>query len=410
MISVRTALAVPTRAAGGRPSPHKGLTPLTITGEELLRRGALPAFTLPGVAGPVITRILPAVRSELRHWSALAGGCPDPLLRREAVSSLETKRFHCQGGGTLALLAGTGWRDAVRFIVGLQTISDYLDNLCDRTGCNDRRALRRLHMAMTHAVDPPPGLAAGHTLPDYYSLFPAGNDGGYLASLVRTCAIHVETQRVPARVRAAGRRLVSLYSSLQVHKHGPDADRVERLRRWHRRSLSFLRGTEMRGGVGFIPGLRSDEDLTWPEFAAACGSTLAVFAMYSSAGSESPEALFRAYYPWICALHILLDYLIDREEDSRAGDLNLTAFYRDDRQRDERLASCVRRALAAAETLDRPRFHRTLVAGLLSVYLSDPKVQAQGLDALARALLDVAGRDAWSLFALCLGLRRSGLA
>jgi tetraprenyl-beta-curcumene synthase len=46
-------------------------------------------------------------------------------------------------------------------VVALQTISDYLDNLCDRRGSPTGR-FRQLHLAMTDALDP-----AGETH-DYY--------------------------------------------------------------------------------------------------------------------------------------------------------------------------------------------------------------------------------------------------
>lgn len=41
----------------------------------------------------------------------------------------------------------------VKFIVAFQTISDYLDNLCDRVEVNDEQAFRQLHLAITDALD-----------------------------------------------------------------------------------------------------------------------------------------------------------------------------------------------------------------------------------------------------------------
>ena len=41
----------------------------------------------------------------------------------------------------------------VSFIVALQTISDYLDNLCDRVEGADEAGMRMLHRAMLSAVD-----------------------------------------------------------------------------------------------------------------------------------------------------------------------------------------------------------------------------------------------------------------
>ncbi len=342
------------------------------------------------------TKILPAVQTELGHWTRRAAACPDPLLRRQAEASIADKRFHCQGGSALAVLAGRRWRDAVRFIVALQTISDYLDNLSDRAGCTDAAALRHLHLAMLHAVDPPAELGEGRAAADYYRLFPARDDGGYLQDLVETCAALVRRLAVPTAVRREGRRLAGLYSDLQVHKHVAADDRLPRLERW------FAERAGPAAGTG---------TLLWPEFAAAAGSTLGVFATYCRAANGAPDAihLLGAYFPWICGLHILLDYLIDREEDSAGGDLNLTAFYQGEEERRLRLRFFVRRAMAEAAALDEPGFHRTVVAGLLGVYLSDPKVEAQGLGDLAAELVSEAGPRALALRKLCLRLRRSGL-
>lgn len=364
----------------------------------------------------MIVRVLPAVNLELRRWTALAQRCPDELLRREALASLGAKRFHCQGGAALALLAGPRWREAVKFIVALQTISDYLDNLCDRAGCEDRAALRRLHLAMLHAVDPPAHVEEG-VLPDYYSLYPATDDGGYLSSLVSTCALY--SAGLPPSVRRSGRRLVSLYRSMQALKHGPADDRVEGLRRWFRRARPMLTRRDGSPGGETVtgPALDDDAELLWPEFAAVCGSTLAVFSVYSRAARVLPgpqngracAELLDGYFPWICGLHILLDYFIDREEDARSGDLNLTRYYVDDAECEGRLLLFVERALSSARRMEWAAFHRTVVTGLLAVYLSDAKVAEQGLEPAAGRLLDAAGVHARNLRALCLGLRRSGL-
>jgi tetraprenyl-beta-curcumene synthase len=313
------------------------------------------------------------------------------MLREQALASIATKRFHCQGGASLAILAGKRWREAVRFIVALQTISDYLDNLSDRAGCTDGQALRHLHLAMLHAVDPT-DCGAGC---DYYLHYPAGDDGGYLQELVQTCSELVSHLGTPPPVLREGRRLAGLYSDLQVHKHIAPEGRVPHLEEW------FADNHESNG-------------LLWPEFAAASGSTLGVFATYCRAAAADLEpggviGLLDAYFPWICGLHILLDYLIDREEDEVGGDLNLTGYYRDDRERRERLLLFVRRAMAAASSLEHPCFHRTVVAGLLGVYLSDPKVETQGLGGLADELVAEAGRSAGAMRSLCVRLRRSGM-
>src|SRR5690606_30189236 len=84
-----------------------------------------------------------------------------------------------------------------------------------------------------------------------------------------------------------------------------------------------------------------------------------------------------AYFPYICALHILLDYLIDQEEDRRGGDLNFCSYYLDEGQTVERLRYIVDQASRAGRRLPDGRFHLMIVEGLLALYLSDPKVSDQ---------------------------------
>ena len=81
----------------------------------------------------ILLQVRPRVHAHLRHWTERARAIPSPELRRQALASIADKTFHCEGGGIYSLLAGERRGEAVRFIVAYQTISDYLDNLCDRS-------------------------------------------------------------------------------------------------------------------------------------------------------------------------------------------------------------------------------------------------------------------------------------
>ncbi len=332
--------------------------------------------------------IFPMVDEELAGWQAQAYLCPEAELRRQALLSLKHKRFHALGGSFYALYRG-GDRRLVRFITAYQTISDYLDNLCDRAGVLDAAAFRQLHGAMGDALSP--GEAPG----DYYLLYPYRRDGGYLANLVRCCREYLAGLPDYPRVQEGARRLASLYCDLQVYKHLRPERRVGLLKEWHEKKCP-------------LPGL------SWWEFAAACGSTLGVFALVDAASGGGPaggeeRSLAEGYFPYICGLHILLDYYIDQEEDRREGDLNFVAFYRDGKERRERLRFFVQRAFREAEKLPRASFHRLAVQGLLAMYLSDPKVRAQGLEEEAGLLLQEGGLTTRALHVLGRGVRRRGL-
>src|SRR5690606_22634075 len=204
--------------------------------------------------------VLPAVEAELARWKQRIGHIPNPELRRQAWASITSKRFHCEGGSVFAALHPQWTPTLVRLIVALQTISDYLDNLCDRSVSMDEADFRRLHQALLDAVEAgtPAEAPSGH---DYYALHPNRDDGGYLEALVHECRSCVAQLPSYAIVQERVRRLIGLYNDLQVYKHGPLARRKPALEAWF----------AQRGGPW--------RDLYWWEFAAACGSTLAVFAL-----------------------------------------------------------------------------------------------------------------------------------
>ena len=101
-----------------------------------------------------MTRVLPTVNRFLGGWKEKANKIPDPELRRQALMSIEAKTFHCEGGGIYTLLAGEHARETMRFIIAYQTISDYLDNLCDRGTSRDPEDFRTLHTALADALTP----------------------------------------------------------------------------------------------------------------------------------------------------------------------------------------------------------------------------------------------------------------
>ncbi len=340
------------------------------------------------LVGKFVTRVFPAVETELDYWRAKAATGTHRELVRQAHASIRHKRFHAQGGSVYALAYGRFNRDLVRLIVALQTISDYLDNLCDRAGCLDQEAFRRLHESMLVAVDPKRESA------DFYDHYPYHADGGYLDALVEQCRRILQTLPSYDTVKADVVRLVGLYSDLQVFKHTHLSDREPLLTAWFER---------------YRP---SHPGLYWWEFAAATGSTLGMFALFAAASrpqltDAEVEQLSKAYFPWVCGLHILLDYFIDQEEDRMGGDLNFISYYRDVRHCRDRLLLFVRRSLESVSALPRPHFHRTVVKGLLALYLSDPKVNRQKLGWVARDLINASGYDTRILYSFCRLLRRA---
>jgi len=53
---------------------------------------------LPSLTSRVFLKVWPAAHVFLRTWQERAARIPDPELRRQALASIETKTFHCEGG------------------------------------------------------------------------------------------------------------------------------------------------------------------------------------------------------------------------------------------------------------------------------------------------------------------------
>ena len=438
----------------------------------------------------LLSRMLPLVERELAGWRAAAGAIPDADLRAQALSSLQRKKFHCVGGAVLALLAPVPaeMQMLVRAIVAIQTISDYLDNLCDRSlvaeqvagqaagqaagqiagqvagqvagqlnkvlpwrgvslrgtaddttvtetpsegthtsgsygflaGENPRDvevylAYLRLHEAMLCAVD------TDRPTVDYYDAYlrflrggeagpdETSADGGYLARLVEASRRTLRELPAYAAAKPLVTTLVTLYSELQAGKHLAADIRDGVMEMWHAERNSAVAQPTW---LSQPPAKWLGHDLRWWEFGAATGSTLAMFALICASSDPTfttaiAEALARAYFPSICGLHILLDYYIDQTEDIRGGDLNFVAHYPSQGKAVEALEGFTRWALHEASSCTPNRdLHRAVVRGLLAMYLSDPKIAAQGLDRQASRIARAAGGLALPLKSACSISRR----
>lgn len=366
----------------------------------------------------IVKDVLPRVADQLEKWQRRIASIPNTELQRQAWASITTKRFHAEGGSVYACLAPESADTLVALIVALQTISDYLDNLCDRSVSMDETDFRQLHRAMLDAVDVTSPAQQGAV---YYEFHPNKDDGGYLEALVDECRRRIAALPSYSVVGPHVRRLAELYNDLQVYKHGPVAGRVPALRGWHVRTwparLDNARDaapdTDSKSRSPFAADVKADDALYeaddalyWWEFAAAAGSTLGVFALFAAAArpdltDDEARQIVESYFPWICGLHILLDYLIDQAEDEAGGDLNLVSHYPDGTKMRQRLVRFVKESRARAARLPEAAFHTTVVQGLPGLYLSDDKVPGQRMQPLARQLLRAAGPASFGYYAWC---------
>ena len=321
-------------------------------------------------------RIRPLVHQALRRVEAQAARIPDPAVRALARESLETKRFHCEGG---AVLVGAA-PQLVRAVVAYQSLCDYLDTITDRGPEVSSEVIRSLHRSRGDALVPDAALQ------DYWEGHPQ-DDGGYMAWLVNDCQAVLASLPHYGAVADRAAWLADRYVDLQSLKHAPGtpADRAGALEHWaaaHR---------------------EPEWDVAWWEFAAATGSTLGIFALWHEAthpvSVERARRLESVYFPWMGALHILLDYFVDQDEDLAHGDFNFVTCYPTEADAVVGIGRLEREAAERAQGLADQAFHRYVAEGLLGFYLSDRKVRG-ALRAPAGRLLSAGGNVSRALYCL----------
>jgi len=334
-----------------------------------------------------VSKVFPIVKQELNGWKQKAREAPDARLSQQALDSIRLKAFHCQGGSIYALYPSINTVDTIRFIVAYQTMSDYLDNLVDSLEVQDEKAFSQLHLAMQEALNP-------ETVPsDYYLYYPYREDGGYLEQLVKTCQESIRKLPSYKTVQEEAIKLAELYSHLQTYKHLAVGEREAKMLHW------------------INPYMSDDSEITAWEFAAATGSTLGIFCLFAVA--YNPKLTIRqvnmishTYFPWICGLHILLDYFIDLREDRETNQLNFVAYYEHTGMIYERMHLFVENSLKRSELLEYSRFHQVVIKGLLAMYLSDEKSMDVDIQSVVKKLLEKNGVGVKLLYWLCRQLRK----
>jgi tetraprenyl-beta-curcumene synthase len=312
-------------------------------------------------------RVLPHVSWELARWRARAADIPSNHLRKVAYEAL-AKRGNVEGAALFATLApGATRRGAVRALVAFQTAYNYLDALSELASEDPVANGDQLHQALLTALHP------GAPHPDYYAHNPDRADGGYLTAILDVCRDAVAELpsfvALAPTVRSAAARIVDFQAlNLSEAQGGHDA-----LRRW---------ATEITPEAS---------GLAWWETAAAAGSSLAVHALIAAAADPhldpwEAQEIDLAYYPWVGALHSLLDSLVDRREDRSKGQRSLLDYYHSPPDAAIHLAGLTARARGAIEALRTRSAHRVIVTAMCSYYLSAPECDTAEARTIAQIL------------------------
>jgi tetraprenyl-beta-curcumene synthase len=312
----------------------------------------------------------------VNHWQRRAAQIPDPTLRRLGIDSLR-ERSNIEGAAAFAAFAPRAHRAAVvHALVAFQAAYNYADLLSEQPHANAIANGHRLHEALPAALEAAPDPSAPQL--DYYALHPQRDDGGYLRELVGAARAALSTlpsfPTVARSARIAAERIVT-FQSLNV---GTEQGDHLALAAWARERTPAGSGLE------------------WWEMAAAAGSSLGVHVLIAAAAEndlqqEDLAALERAYFPWIGALHSLLDNLIDRKEDVRTDQPSLVSYYNSPARAADRMRMLAVESVGRARALPRGRRHLLILAAMAGNYLSNPEAETPEVSDVARSVLDAIG-------------------
>ncbi len=342
-------------------------------GEWIGTDGTLPA--LAGAARNYWLGVFPDACREVRVWRERAEEIPDPALRRLALEAHCEKRGNLEGAAAFAAFAQPAGRHAaVRAVVAYQTMFDYLDNLSEEPNENPIANGRRLNGALLAAIAP------GEPHHDYYAHRRRGEDGGYLHALIATCRTALTALPSFAAIAELARGATERVVTYQSLNHGDGNGRHDSFERWARDSG------------------KAHAWLRWWETGAAAGSTLDLFALIAAAADpaldpSAAKTLGTAYFPWVGALHSLLDSLADRAEDIATGRRGLIDYYRSPDEAADRIATIATEAMSQVSELPGGRSHTLIVAAMTSFYLCDLSISSSPHACLATpAVLEAMGR------------------
>jgi tetraprenyl-beta-curcumene synthase len=319
--------------------------------------------------------VFPQVCAERRRREARAQQIPDQLLQRVVLDALR-KWGNIEGATAFAAFVPPRRRAAAARAMGsFQAAYNYLDMLSELPNTDPAVNGQLLHRALLVALDPD----AQHV--DYYEHHHLHDDGGYLVETVEECRAALAQLPSYAAVAPAARRAAERIVAFQSCNTGEVQGDYLALERWAR--------AHTPPGTG----------LRWWETAASGGSSLGVYALIAAAArprvrEEEIAAIETAYFPWIGALHSLLDNLVDVAEDYATGQRSLVGCYASSLDAATRMRLLAEHSRQAARELPGSQGHELILAAMASFYLSTPEAAVPAASPVARAVLDALGEPA----------------
>lgn len=356
-----------------------------------LRRLGL-AFSFTRFALRYWLTVFPLVQRETRRWARRAAEIPDPVLRRIALETQRGERRNYEGAGAFASFVPLRRRaTVVRAVVVFQLAFDFADSLAEQAAADPVANGRALHESL-HAALSPDG-SHGH----YYLHQERRDDGGYLAALVDGCRQAVVLLPSWNVVAGPACAMAHLLSEFQAGNHADGPQIAGHLATFALRVPE--RGTALR----------------WWEAAAAGGSSLGVFALIAASArprltAHEAAAIGRAYLPWIGALHILLDSLVDWPRDVPAEHHSLVAHYASWSEMASGMGAIADAAVRAVRRLPRAGQHELLLVAMAGLYLARPAATLPHAQETTDRILSALGELAWPVLLVHRARERIGFA
>jgi tetraprenyl-beta-curcumene synthase len=301
--------------------------------------------------------VAPQARSELSRWKARASQIEDLKLRTLAMQKLSQEGFAAEVAATLATLTPRRHRGAaVRAIVALEVMFDYLDGLTERPARDQLANGRRLFKVLSDALDP-----SASPTDDYYR-HNGSDDGGYLRELGATVSGELACLPATATLAPTMLRAGARCSEAEVLTHAGALAEDSPAQSWAVREAN---------GSG----------LEWREYlAGAASSVLSVHALIALAGDEratvEDASAVDAVYLAVGVLSTMLDSVVDYEQDQANGTIAYIEHYEDTSELGQRLAEIAQKAAAGARGTRRDAHHLMTIAGVVAYFTSAPTARS----------------------------------
>lgn len=300
-----------------------------------------------------ISKAIPAATKLLGSIAAyMPAGLSDKGLKGQKAPLCKINDLKC--ACVLASWNSKHLEDCLEFLVPLYVLCHTLDLIAESRKPTDLSEVEMLYRPLIAAVDP-------HSMSSWgCECYRNQDTTDALIKLSDTCRSKLFC--LPEYMTAAGKmkKYVRLYVEFQSLKYQPYKTRRQQMMLWSDYYIHQF------------------PDISFWEFSAAADSLLGVSAAYITARDGIMSEIYAgkldsAYLPWICTYQKMLQYFVTAREDQMTGCLNLSHYYKNLKQCEERLLYAGKKALAYCTVLPDCQRHAALVQAMPVIYLSDPQ-------------------------------------